>query len=173
MTAATPASVRADACPNHVRLADLDRMQIGEIAMLPAEDLALLQDEATTAFDAAKRTKEWIDSAIALRFADRANAVRLDDGKDTGIVRFDDGAVTVVADLPKRVDWDQDALADIVERIRAAGDDPADYVETTFKVPERRYGAWPPAIAKTFEHARTMRTGKQTFRLSPNTEVSR
>ncbi|MBJ3778835.1 hypothetical protein JCR33_24260 [Acuticoccus sp. 2012] len=148
-------------------------MQVGEIAALPAEDLALLQDEATTAFDAAKRTKEWVESAIAMRFAERANAARLDDGKDTGTVRFEDGAVTIVADLPKRVDWDQSALGEIVERIRSAGEDPVDYVETTFKVPERRYAAWPPAIAKTFEPARTVRTGKQTFRLSLNTEVSR
>ena len=170
---APAATTRDDARPNHVRLADLDRMQIGEIAALPAEDLALLQDEAATAFDAAKRTKEWIDSAIALRFADLANAARLDDGKDTGTVRFEDGAVTVVADLPKRVDWDQSALAEIVERIRDAGDEPADYVETTLKVPERRYGAWPPAIRDSFEPARTVRTGKQTFRLSLNTEVSR
>ncbi|WP_075220692.1 hypothetical protein [Acuticoccus yangtzensis] len=170
---APAATTRDNARPNHVRLADLDRMQIGDLAALPAEDLALLQDEATAAFDATKRTKEWVESAIAMRFADRAHAARLDDGKDTGTVRFDDGAVTVVADLSKRVDWDQDALAEIVESIREAGDDPADYVETTFKVPERRYGAWPPAIAKTFEPARTVRTGKQTFRLSLNTEVSR
>ena len=170
---APAATTPDDARPNHVRLADLDRMRIGEIAALPAEDLALLQDEATTAFDAAKRTKEWVESAIAMRFAERANAARFDDGKDTGTVRFEDGPVTIVADLPKRVDWDQDALAEIIERIRTAGDEPADYVETTFKVPERRYGAWPPAITKTFEPARTVRTGKQTFRLSLNTAVSR
>ncbi|UOM36626.1 hypothetical protein [Acuticoccus sp. I52.16.1] len=173
MTAASTASVRADAHANHVRLEGLDRMQIGDIAALPAEDLALLQDEATTAFEAAKRTKEWLESAIAMRFAERANVARLSDGKDTGTVRFEEGQVTVVADLPKRIDWDQDALAGIVERIREAGDEPADYVETTLKVPERRYGAWPPAIAETFEPARTVRTGKQTFRLFLNTEVSR
>ncbi len=173
MTAATPASANADARSNHVRLADLDRMQIGEIAALPVEHLALLQGEATTAFDAAKRTKECVDSAIAMRFADRAKSARLDDGKDTGTVRFEDGAVTIVADLPKRVDWDQDALAEIVERIRQAGDEPADYVEMTFKVSERRYGAWPPSLRETFEPARTVRTGKQTFRIFLNTEVSR
>jgi hypothetical protein len=52
----------------------------------------------------------------------------------------------VVADLPKRVDWDQDRLAAMVERIRAAGDDPAEYVDIAFKVPERKYAAWPEAI---------------------------
>jgi len=170
---ASVATVRDDARANHVRLEDLDRMGYGEIAALPAEDLALLQDEATAALDATKRLKDWLDGAIALRFAEQATAARRAEGKDTGTVRFEDGTVTIVADLPKKVDWDQAALAGIVERIRDAGDDPADYVETTFKVSERRYGAWPPALRETFEPARTVRTGRETFRLSINTEVSR
>lgn len=170
---ASVASVRDDARANHVRLEDLDRMAIGEIAALPPEDLALMQDEAATAFEEAKRLKEWLDSAIALRFAEQATAARRAEGKDTGTVRFDDGAVTIVADLPKKVEWDQDALAAVVERIRTAGDDPADYVETTFKVPERRYGAWPPAIREAFEPARTVRAGRETFRLTLNNEVTR
>ena len=170
---ASVATARDDARANHVRLEDLDRMEIGEIAALPAEDLALLQDEAATVFDAAKRLKEWLDGAIALRFAEQATAARRAEGKDNGSVRFEDGAVTIVADLPKRVEWDQDALAGIVERIRAAGDDPVDYVETSFKVPERRYGAWPPALRETFAPARTVRPGRETFRLTLNNEVTR
>jgi len=170
---ASIATARDDARANHVRLEDLDRMEIGEIAALPAEDLALLQDEATAALDAAKRLKEWLDGAIALRFAEQATAARRAEARDTGTVRFEDGMVTIVADLPKKVEWDQSALAGIVERIRDAGDDPADYVETTFKVSERRYCAWPPALRVTFEPARTVRTGRESFRLSINSEVSR
>ncbi|TAN59929.1 MAG: hypothetical protein EPN20_14380, partial [Magnetospirillum sp.] len=92
---------------------------------------------------------------------------RRTEGKDTGTVRFDDGAVTVVADLPKKVEWDQAQLATIVERIRAAGDDPGEYVETAFKVPERKYGAWPGHIRTAFEAARTVKAGKPTFTLKP------
>ncbi len=47
----------------------------------------------------------------------------------------------MVADLPKRVEWDQAQLAAMVERIRAAGEDPSEYVEISFKVPERAYAA--------------------------------
>ena len=50
----------------------------------------------------------------------------------TGAVRFDDGDFTVVADLPKRVDWDQGRLADMVARIEEAGDDPSEYVDLAF-----------------------------------------
>ena len=87
-------------------------------------------------------------------------------------IRFDDGAVTVVADLPKRVDWDQDKLTALVERIRAEGDDPTEYVDVAIKVPERKFAAWPSHIRSAFEDARTVRTGKPSFRLSLNTEVT-
>lgn len=56
------------------------------------------------------------------------------------------GDFTVVADLPKWVDWDQDRLAAMVERIRAAGYDLAQHVGIAFKMPERNYVAWPDAI---------------------------
>jgi hypothetical protein len=68
--------------------------------------------------------------------------------------------------LPKRVEWDQDRLAAVVDRIRAAGDDPAEYVEVTYKVPERAYTAWPEHIRTAFTAARTVRTGKPTFKLT-------
>ncbi len=78
-------------------------------------------------------------------------------------MRFDDGGVTVVADLPKKVEWDQEQLAATVERIRASGDDPAEYVDLAFKVPERKYGAWPGHIRTAFEAARTVKAGNADF----------
>ena len=85
-----------------------------------------------------------------------------------GTVRFGDGAVTVVADLPKKIEWDQAQLAAIVERIRTGGGEPGEYVETSFKVSERKYGAWPAHIRTAFDAARTVKTGKPTFVLKPN-----
>jgi len=57
-------------------------------------------------------------------------------------VRVEDEGIVIVADLPKKVSWDQDRLAAMAERIRAAGDDPTEYLEIAYRVPERRYGAW-------------------------------
>ena len=81
-------------------------------------------------------------------------------------VRFEQDGVSVVADLPKRVDWDQALITGVVERIRAAGDDPTQYVDITIKVPERKYTAWPENIRIAFAPARTVRTGKPSFVLS-------
>ena len=150
---------------NRPHLETIRNVPIGEIAQLPAEHLALLQEDAAAALDAGKRLKEWIDSAIALRFADHAQALRREAGRDTGTIRFEQDGVTVVADLPKRVDWDQDRIAKLVERIRAGGDDPSQYVDIAIKVPERKYTAWPDHIRTQFEPARTVRTGKPSITL--------
>ncbi len=150
---------------NRPRLEDIRAMPVGEISKLPAEHLALLQDDAAAALEAAKRIKDWLDGAIALRYAEQAAGLRQQQGKDTGTVRFEDGDVTVVADLPKKVEWDQQQIAALVKRIRETGEDPADYVEISFKVPERNYTAWPEPIREAFAPARTVRTGKPTFRL--------
>jgi len=151
---------------NRPTLASIRSMPSAEVAELLAEHLALLQEEAAAALDAAKQMKEQVDGAIALRFAGLADAQRRAAGKDTGTVRFDRDGVTVVADLPKKVDWDQALIAAIVERIRAAGDDPSQYVDIAIKVPERKYGAWPDSIRAAFAPARTVKTSKQTFRLT-------
>ena len=160
------------ALSNRPTLDSLRMLPIGEVAALPAEHLALLQEDAAAALEASKKTKDWIDGAIALRFADRVQALRREAGKDTGTVRFEQDGVTVVADLPKKVDWDQALIAGVVERIRAAGDDPAQYVDIAIKVPERKYTAWPDSIRAVFAPARTVTTGKQSFRLSLGEEAS-
>lgn len=154
--------------PNHITLDDLRNMQIGEIVALSAEQLALLQDAANEVLRSAKTTSDWLEGAITLKYTDRAVMARMEASKDTGTVRFDDGAVTVIADLPKRVDWDQAQLAGLVERISAAGDDPTEYVDVSFKVPERKYAAWPESIRQNFEPARTVRTGALKVKLELN-----
>lgn len=148
---------------NRPSLDDIQNLPIGEIAALPADQLALLQEDAEAAFLAAKTLKEWLEGAIALRYRDRAASARAAEDKDAGTVRFDDGPVTVIADLPKRVEWDQTQLATLVERIRASGEDPSEYVELARKVPERKYAAWPAHIRSAFAPARMVKTGKPTF----------
>jgi len=158
---------------NRPQLVDIRTTPVGEIAKLPAEHLALLQEEAEEALNAAKRIKDWLDGAIALRYGEEAARLRAAQGKDTGTVRFDDGPVTIIADLPKRVEWDQDRLAEIVRRIRASGEKVADYVSIEIKVSERAFTAWPETIRQAFAPARTVRTGKPIFRLTLKPEESR
>ena len=142
------------------------QMPVADLLVLPAEHLALLQEDARAGLDAANRMRDWIEGTIALRYQQRAVGARAAAGKDTGTVRFQDGTVEIVADLTKRVDWDQARLAKLIPQIRAGGEDPAEYVEVSFKVSERAYAAWPERIRLAFEPARTVRNGRQSFKLT-------
>ena len=156
---------------NHITLADIHRMPVGQIAALPADQLALLKGAADEQLTQAKSVADWLDGAISLKYADRAQDTRQEAGKDTGTIRFEDDGVTVIAELPKRIDWDQALLAQIAENIASAGEDPAEFIETKLSVSERKYGALPESWRKGFEPARTVRTGKPKFRLVLNDEV--
>lgn len=157
--------------PNRITLNDLRGMQVGAIAALPAEELAQLHGQIAEEVEAIKRLKDWLDGAIALKYTDRAAQMRLEAAKDTGTVRFEDDGVTVISDLPKKVEWDQFLLKALTEKIKASGEDPSEYVKTKFEVSERAYGAWPSHIRTVFEPARTVRTGKMSFKLVIGGEV--
>lgn len=151
--------------PNQITLEALARLPIAELVALPAAELARLQQDADEALRKARLTVSWLDGALTQKYAERARAARADAEKDFGVARFTDGDVTVVADLPKKVEWDQRDLADLVERIKAEGEDPRDYVEVSLKVSERKYGSWPDHLRKAFEPCRTVHPGKETFQL--------
>lgn len=150
---------------NAPRVDDLTSIPPQEIVALPVEMLAILQREIDEAAKRVKAAKAHLDGALTIRYATRAEEFRQTSGKDTGIVRLTDGDFTVVADLPKRVSWDQERLAEIAANIAASGDDPAEFIERTLKVPERKYTALPASWRKGFEAARKVGSGKPSFRL--------
>ena len=150
---------------NHLTLDALVRLPMSEIVALPAVELGRLQKEAEDALRKAKLTVAWLDGALNQKYAERAKAARADAGKDFGVVRLTDDGVTVVADIDKRVEWDESQLSALMERIAADGENPRDYVEVSLRVSERKYASWPPHIRKVFEAARTVRTGKESFQL--------
>lgn len=146
-------------------------LAVTDLALMPAALLAAVQAEIETASDRMKAVTERFALALEVRYAARAADCRQDAGKDTGVIRFEDGDVTVIADLAKRIDWDQAKLAQIAENIALAGDDPTEFIETKLSVSERKYGALPESWRKGFEPARTVRTGKPKFRLVLGEEV--
>ena len=126
---------------NHITLADIHRMPVGQIAALPADQLAILKEAADQQLTQAKTVSDWLDGAISLKYGDRAAECRHDAGKDTGTIRFEDGGVIVIADLAKRIDWDQAKLAQIAENLASSGEDPSEFIETRLKVP-----VWPTML---------------------------
>lgn len=152
----------------------MNALTLDQVLAIPAGDLAeqssdalfKLKNDATDRLTDAKTVVDHIERAIDLKYGDRAHRLRLEAGKDTGVVHFDDGHVRITADLPKKVEWDQARLADITRRIAANGDDPAQYVEISYRVSETKFSAWPESLKASFVQARTLKTGKSSFRLA-------
>lgn len=138
----------------------------GELARQSGASIFQLKNDAADLLAAAKAIVEHVDRAVDLKYAQRAHELRLGAGKDTGVVHFDDGQVRITADLPKKVEWDQAKLGDITRRIAANGEDPAEYVEISYRVSETKFNAWPETLKSAFAPARTLKTGKPGFRLA-------
>src|SRR4051794_33672667 len=106
-------------------------LEVKEIAQLSAPELACLQDDLAAQKASLRHIEDKLDAALDRRYGTRARQCRAEANKDTGTVRFVDNDFTVIADLPKRVKWDQAKLRHAIEIIRTCwGDDPADYVKT-------------------------------------------
>ncbi len=144
---------------NTLSVNDMLNMPTGELSQMPVELLAGLQAELAHATTQLKAATVRFSTALDVRYATRAAEARRACAKDTGTVRLADGDYTVVADLPKRVDWDQAKLAQIAANIADSGENPAEFIDTKLTVSERKYGALPEVWRKGFEPARTVKVG--------------
>ncbi len=153
---------------SRLRLEQVLDASAADLSLQSGESLLRLKTEALAKVDLAKAVADQIDRGVELKYRERARRLRLDADKDTGVIHFDDGMVRITADLPKKVEWDQKRLADITRRIAANGEDPTQYVEISYRVSETKFGAWPESIKGAFVAARTLKTGKPTFRLVLN-----
>lgn len=157
--------------PNRITFDQIKDWPPGKIATLSVEELALLSGDIAQAKAHIAAAENKLRSGLDLKYGQRAATQRSGLGKDTGVVRFGDGVFTVVAELPKRVKWDQGLLAvavkTIVEQWR---DDPAQYVSTEYKISESAYSAWPDVLRKLFEPARTVEHGKPVYRLEKQSD---
>jgi hypothetical protein len=151
-------------------LAELQELATEEVARLPVYQLQILVEDVAVLMARAKSLDEKIDCALDLRFSDRAKAARSAEGKDTGRIRFNDGAFEIVADSPKAVTWEQKTLAKIAAVIRDEWhENPTDYLTIKYGVAESKFNAWPPALQKAFEPARTVKAGKPSYEIVAKT----
>lgn len=150
---------------NRLRLENLTDKTPSDIAAFNVEELALLIEELDEEKSRLKALDDKLSLALDLKYAGIAHNVRQREGKDTGTARFADGAFTIVANLPKRVKWDQTRLSLAVHTIvHDWREDPSEYVQTEYKIAEAAYNAWPKAVRGLFEAARMVDTGKPSYR---------
>lgn len=146
-------------------LDEIGQLYRKELDNTPLQDLDRLIKQVTATKDAAALYLSTLQSTLHNRLGGHAQQLRQEAGKSTGTVRFEVDGFLVVADLPKRPEYDQHKLKEAVEALRKWGENPEDYVGIEIKVAESKYTAWPPGIRDLFEPARTLKTGKPSYKL--------
>jgi hypothetical protein len=146
-------------------LDEIGQLYMTELDNLPLQELDRLIKQVTATKDAAALYLSTLQSTLHGRLGGHAQKLRQEAGKSTGTVRFEVDGFLVVADLPKRPEYDQHKLKEAVEALRKWGEDPDNYVGIEIKVSEAKYTAWPPGIRQLFEPARTLKTGKPVYKL--------
>lgn len=136
------------------------------INSLPLDALDAILAKAELAGRQVAFVKKAITTLVEGRYAPAISEAYQVLSKDTGTVRLIDGEFEIVVDRPKKVKWDQDGLLAAKQTIERAGDNPAEYLDITLSVPERKYAAWPKHIRDVFEPARTVEPGSATIKFS-------
>ena len=158
----------------NINIHTITHTPVGELTKLSAPQLNELLCAAHASLESAAKTKQWIESVIALKYKERLQAKRHRLEKDTGTIHIEDEGFKLTSTIPKRAVWDQTKLVQIIADIQKQGDDPSEYVTVTtdYKVPESKYNAWPRSIQRVFDPARILKTGKPTYSLTPTTEAA-
>ena len=148
-------------------LNEIAQRPMEELAVLPIAELDRLVRQLAVVKERSRLCETTLQSVLHNRYGECAQKLRQHVGKSTGTVRFEDDGYIIIADLPKRTEYDQGKLKAAVETLRRWGENPDHYVGIEIKVSEAMYNAWPPAIRDLFEPARAVKTGKPTFQLEP------
>ena len=158
--------------PNEITLNQVSNIHIGELADLPIHQLVKLQKQAANHLDKAKRLKDLIDGAITIKYQNQSVDIRQRQDKQTGTINFEDGDFKISSNIPKKIEWDQKKLKEVISEIKEMGDNPYEYVNVSYKISETKYNAWPEYIKKFFRPARLLKTGKENFKIEAvNKEV--
>lgn len=146
--------------------ADLAELSVSQLAALSPQQKLEIHRNLDQAITWLKKARTKFDQALDECYGAQARTALRESGRDFGTVHLDDGPLHLSFELPKKVTWNQPLLQAIAERIAAAGEPVAGYLDIKFSVPESRYTQWPPALQAQFVAARTVDAGTATFALS-------
>lgn len=148
---------------NLIELSFLDSAAPSEVSQLSPEELHSLEEQLDEMTEGLKKRRAALDAGVNLRFAQKAQDKLKEDGRDTGTIRFADGSCIIIAEIPKRVVWDQVRLSSVLDKVPADVRDQV--VKTSISVDERKYLSLPEEIQSLFNSARQVLSGKAKFEI--------
>jgi hypothetical protein len=150
----------------NIDVSALDTLSPEDASALEIDHLCEFQDTIEEAEALWKARKNALQTALDKRFSEDAAKLRLADKKDTGTVHIKAGELQVDCELQKRVEWDQDKMVAIRDRIARGGGDPFAYIRRKYDMTETAYNALQPEVKAVFVDARTVNTAKPKYTIT-------
>lgn len=150
---------------------DLSRATIEHLSTLPANELAAIDGWLASEGRKLADLSEKFHRALVHRYSAAVANAYAEKRCDTGTVHVPDPTsnnVTVKVNAPKRVEWDQAILFDVLSNTDP--DTARHYAKTTITIDERKYEAAPDNIKNMFKSARTVKPGKLKFSFEVDSE---
>ncbi|KEQ17149.1 hypothetical protein [Endozoicomonas numazuensis] len=146
-------------------LENIQGMGVAELAARSGEELAKLEKEVERGLSHLAVQKEWLASVIAYKYVFKASQIRAQLQQEFGEISFEDEGVRVLVDLPREVSWDQQKLKAIAQRIQEQGEDPSEFLDVHYSVPQEKFDRWPQEVRRSFEPALQVKPGRCTYQL--------
>jgi hypothetical protein len=137
-----------------------------EMARWPVEKLAEWDEAASKRVAEAKALRALVDSALELRYADKARRVLFVKDQTSGTAHVDDGDFDVTVTFPKKINWKPQAFRKAIEKLQKKIADWHKYIAVEYQLPERNWSAMPEDLQQIFAEAREESVGKLRFTLS-------
>jgi DNA-directed RNA polymerase specialized sigma24 family protein len=148
---------------NMKNLSIIETLNTKEISQLEVYDLMDLSEQVAKLISHAKELKEKLEDGLNLKFSEAVKNNLHSENKDTGTTRFFDGAFQIIAEVSKKVTWDQEKMEELIkcvpdERRKAI-------VKISYAIEERKYAELPHEYQELFREARTITPGKTKFQI--------
>ncbi|KEQ18099.1 hypothetical protein [Endozoicomonas numazuensis] len=146
-------------------LENIQGLGVAELAARSGEELATLVRDTDKALAQLQLQKDWLESVVAYKYVFKASQARAQLQQEFGEISFEDEGVRVLVDLPREVSWDQQKLKTIAQRIQEQGEDPSEFLDVHYSVPQKKFDCWPQEVRRSFEPALQVKPGRCTYKL--------
>jgi hypothetical protein len=149
----------------------IEIMSVDQLAALNARQLKDISDVIAEQKETIKAVEQRLQVACERRYGQAVTVALRDKRADTGTVHINDpesNETSVLVNIPKKVDWNQEALMNALGSMSV--EDARHYGKVEVTVEEKKFTASPDSIRLKLSMARTVKPGKPKFTFQSEVE---
>ncbi|MBR1734742.1 MAG: hypothetical protein IJ730_04765 [Alphaproteobacteria bacterium] len=136
----------------------IETLSIRELSKLSETDLCDLSEKISETSKWIKELSEKFEMALSAKYTEEAKKELNENGDDFGTCHLKKGAHTVTVQIPKKIQWNQEILAQLYAKLPP--EDRKDIFKVTYSISERDYSKTSDILRTALEPARSSAYGK-------------